>query len=56
MAELWQSWAEFQDSDDELIRFAEAIGFKYGQKAVALYHASYDGFKAWKEGLVENAA
>jgi hypothetical protein len=55
MAKLWQSWAEFQESDDELLRFADTIGFKHGGRALGLLNASYDEFVAWREELMDDA-
>lgn len=47
MAKLWQEWVEFQDSDAECRRFAEAIGFRDWEVGLALLDANFDAFKKW---------
>ena len=47
MATLWQNWIEFQESDDEIRQFAEAIGFRHWQEGFKLLESNYDAFKKW---------
>ena len=56
MAKLWQDWIEFQESDEECRRFADAIGFHYSDEAFALLESDYDAFKDWMQELTENTA
>lgn len=51
MSVLWNQWCEFQEEDEELERFAQAIGFKYWKKAFELWERDYDEFKAWQKQL-----
>ncbi|MEZ6138730.1 MAG: hypothetical protein R3C53_27915 [Pirellulaceae bacterium] len=51
MAKLWQEWAEFQESDEECQRFADAIGFRYCDNAFAIWDQDSDTINAWRLGL-----
>lgn len=51
MAELWNSWAEHQEDDEENFRFANAIGFKHCEKALKIWGDDYDKFQQWKLNL-----
>ncbi len=51
MAALWSSWSEFQESDDECRRFADAIGFKYAEEALEIWDRDYDELQDWKMNL-----
>lgn len=54
MARLWQYWAEFQESDDECRRFADAIGFRYCEEALGLLDTDYDAFEKWRFELTDD--
>lgn len=54
MAKLWQEWIEFQDSDVECRRFAEAIGFRFWETGQSLLDADYDAFTQWVVDLSDN--
>ncbi|NQT36598.1 MAG: hypothetical protein HQ581_03865 [Planctomycetes bacterium] len=56
MAKLWQDWIEFQDSDDECRRFADAIGFRHCEEGLALLDNDYDAFTKWMRELTDNVA
>lgn len=51
MSILWTSWSEFQEEDDECLRFAEAIGFQHAVEALKVWKDSYDLFQEWKINL-----
>lgn len=51
MAVLWNQWCEFQEDDEELERFARAIGFKHWKEATEIWERDYDEFKAWQKQL-----
>lgn len=53
-AKLWQEWIEFQDSDEECQRFADAIGFRHWEEGLELLDTDYDGFKDWMLELTDN--
>jgi hypothetical protein len=50
-AKLWQDWIEFQDSNDECHRFADAIGFRYCEEGLALLEKDYSAFEKWTRNL-----
>jgi hypothetical protein len=56
MAKLWQDWIEFQDSDTECRRFAEAIGFRHWEEALSLLDSDYDAFQEWLVQLADDGA
>jgi hypothetical protein len=48
MCELWQSWVEFQDDEnDECRRFAEAIGFRHWEEALRLMESDDEQYEEW---------
>jgi hypothetical protein len=49
-----QEWIEFQDSDEECQRFADAIGFRHWEEGLELLDTDYDGFKDWMLELTDN--
>lgn len=51
MSKLWESWAEFQESDDECHRFADAIGFRYCDKGLAIWDEASETIDRWRLGL-----
>jgi hypothetical protein len=53
MAKLWQGWAEFQETDDECRRFADAIGFRYCDEGLAIWEEDGDTIEAWMLGLTD---
>ena len=53
MAKLWQDWAEFQDSDDECRRFADAIGFQFCDEGLAMVERDSDTINAWRLSLTD---
>lgn len=50
-AKLWYSWCEFQESDEECRRFAEAIGFHHWEKALEVRAESLDALEQWTKEL-----
>ena len=53
MAKLWQDWAEFQETDEECHRFADAIGFRYCDEGLAIWEENGDTIKTWMLGLAD---
>lgn len=53
MAELWQGWAEFQESDEKCQRFADAIGFRYCQDGLKIIEGSSDAITQWRLSLTD---
>ncbi len=45
---LWQEWAEFQESDDECRRFAEYIGFRHCEEALAIWNEDSETIDWWR--------
>lgn len=56
MARLWQDWIEFQDSDSEARRFADAIGFRHCDEGLALLDSDHDAFTRWVVELPDTVA
>jgi hypothetical protein len=56
MATLWKDWIEFQDSDSEPRRFADAIGFRHCDEALALLDSDCDAFTRWVAELSDTVA
>ena len=48
---LWQDWAEFQETDEECQRFADAIGFRYCDEGLAIWNKDSDTIRNWMLGL-----
>jgi len=55
MAQLWQDWSQFQTSDDECRRFAEAIGFRHCEQALVLLGSDNGEFRKWQLELDDGA-
>ena len=53
MAELWQQWAEFQESDEECLRFADAIGFRYAEEGLKIIEKDSDTINRWRLELTD---
>lgn len=53
MAKLWQEWAEFQESDEECQRFADAIGFRYGEDGLKIIERDSDTISNWRLTLTD---
>ena len=53
MAELWQQWAEFQESDEECLRFADAIGFRYAEEGLKIIENDSDTINRWRLELTD---
>ena len=51
MAKLWQEWAEFQESDDECHRFADAIGFRYCNEGLEIVEKDSAAIETWRLAL-----
>jgi hypothetical protein len=56
MAKLWQNWIEFQDSEEECHRFANAIGFRYCDQGLTLLDTDYEAFTKWMAELTDDEA
>lgn len=53
MARLMMDWAEFQETDEECQRFADAIGFRYCSDALLMMEQDSDAIKHWRLSLVD---
>lgn len=53
MAKLWQEWAEFQDSDAECQRFADAIGFRHCNEGLKIIEKDSDAINRWRLTLTD---
>ncbi len=53
MSKLWQEWAEFQESDEECNRFADAIGFRYAESELKILEKDSDTINGWRLALTD---
>jgi hypothetical protein len=51
IAELWTSWVESFEDEEEFKNFAHAIGFKHYKEAMDVWDKGYDEFTEWKKSL-----
>ncbi len=53
MAKLWQEWAEFQESDEECVRFADQIGFRHAVEGLKIIEKDSDTISEWRLALTD---
>ena len=56
MAKLWQGWVEFQDTDEDCQRFADAIGFRHCQAGLRILQQETDSetIDRWRLSLTDD--
>lgn len=53
MSKLWQSWCEFQETDEQCHRFAEAIGFRYAAEGLKIWNERSETIDQWRLSLTD---